>query len=187
MPPWAEIWSRLRCDFDNLCVRMAGDIIFYQFSRSKLERGDFSHFLGLYAPDKLPTGRRLRAMMGSLVFCVEGYDDDPREINTIPEVRKFYSVFHEAWPYWFYFCNLEVDTLRTMVLCCLRSLTAIKVDGRPNVLVDFDRIELIQFVSQDFGPMNELCERAGMFERLIYDRTKAIFEYFDLPFDADPP
>jgi len=30
---------------------MAGDLIFYQFSRSKVECGDFSHFLGLYAPE----------------------------------------------------------------------------------------------------------------------------------------
>ncbi len=34
--------------------------IFYQFSRSEVERSDFSHFLSLYGPDKLPTGRRLR-------------------------------------------------------------------------------------------------------------------------------
>ena len=34
---------------------MEGDLILYQFSRSKVERGDFGHFLGLYAPDKPPT------------------------------------------------------------------------------------------------------------------------------------
>ena len=33
---------------------MAGDLILYQFSRSKVERGDFRHFLSLYAPDNLP-------------------------------------------------------------------------------------------------------------------------------------
>ena len=33
------------------------------FSRSKVERCNFSHFLGLHAPDTLPTGRRLRDMM----------------------------------------------------------------------------------------------------------------------------
>ena len=26
-----------------------------------------------------------------------------------------------------------------------------------------------------------------MFERGIYDRSKAVFEYFGLPFDAEPP
>ncbi len=45
---------------------MPNDAIDYQFSRSKEERGGFSHSLGLYAPDKLPTGRRLREMMDAL-------------------------------------------------------------------------------------------------------------------------
>ena len=88
---------------------MEGDLIFYQFSRSKVERGDFGYFLSLHGPDKLPTGRRLREMMDRFVFCIEGYDSDPREIHLIPEVRRFYSAFHEAWPYWLYFCNLDVD------------------------------------------------------------------------------
>ena len=35
--------------------------------------------------------------------------------------------------------------------------------------------------------MNLMCDRSEMFERGIYDRTKAIFEYFGLPFDAGPP
>ena len=83
---------------------MDSDVIVYQFSRSPVEHGDFSHFLNLYGADKLPTGRRLRL-----------------------------------------------------------------------------------FLRKDFGPMNVICERAGMFERLIYDRTKRVFEYFELPFDAKPP
>ena len=36
-------------------------------------------------------------------------------------------------------------------------------------------------------PMNLMCERAEMFERGIYDRTKAVFGHFNLPFDAEPP
>jgi len=26
-----------------------------------------------------------------------------------------------------------------------------------------------------------------MFEQFIFERTKAVFGYFELPFDADPP
>ena len=167
--------------------RMAYDIIIYQFSRSKVERCDFSHFLGLYALDKLPTGRWLREMMGTLMFVIEGYDDDPREVHSIPEIRRFYTAFHEAWPYWLYFCNLETEAFSMMVLCCLPSITAIKVDGRPTVGVNYDRLELLHFIANDFGPMNAICDRAAMFERLIYDRSKAVFGYFDLPFDAGPP
>jgi hypothetical protein len=166
---------------------MAEDIIFYQFSRPKVERCDFNHFLSLYAPDKLPSGRRLGGMMNGMIFGIEGYDDDPREVHSIPEVRSFYRAFHEAWPYWLYFCNLDAEALKMMVFCCLPSIAAMKVDGKPNVAVKYDRLELLRFVSNDFGPMNAMCDRAELPERLIYDRTKAVFQHFDMPFDAEPP
>ena len=165
----------------------AGDAVFYQFSRSKVERGDFSHFLSLYSPDKLPSGRRLRQMMNSFVFCIEGWDNDEREIHSIPEIRRFYSAFHEAWPYWLYFCNLDTDTLRTMTMCCMNSLTAIKVDGSPQVQVEYEPMELLQFLARDLNHMNAMCDRGEMFESLIYDRSKAAFEYFGLPYDAARP
>ena len=95
-------------------VRVNSEPVFYEFSRSRVERGDFRHFLGLYAPDKLPTGRRLHEMLNCFVFCIEGWDSAPREIHVISEIRRFYSGFHAAWPYWLYFCNLDVDTLRAM-------------------------------------------------------------------------
>lgn len=35
--------------------------------------------------------------------------------------------------------------------------------------------------------MNEMGECAGMSERRIFERTKPVFGYFNLPFDADLP
>ncbi len=166
---------------------MSYDLVVYQFSRPKVEAGDFSHFLNLYAPEKLPTGRRLRGMMNTLTFMIEGFDDDPRELHSIPEVRRFYGRFHEAWPYWLYFCNLDSDTLRVMVLCCLPSMSAVKVDSRSEVTVEYDQSELLEFLRVDFRPMNALCKRGGTFERLTYERTKAIFGYFALTVDTPEP
>lgn len=163
------------------------DLIVYQFSRCKVECGDFSHFVGLYAFEKLPTGRRLRQMMGSMVFFIHGYDDDPREIHAIPEVRRFYRTFHEAWPYWLYFCNLDNDNLRAMTMCCIDSFSSIQVDGQPQVGIACDTAQVLLFLQADFPHLNRLCERGQMFERLIYERTKALFAYFNLPFDAPPP
>jgi hypothetical protein len=163
------------------------DVIFYQFSRSKIERLDFSHFLRQFSWDQLPTGRRLRLMMNSLNFCIEGWDTDARELHTIPEVRRFYSAFHEAWPFWLYFCNLELDTLRTMVLCCLPSIASLAVDGSEQVSVTYEPLELVRFLAKDFPHMNKVCDRASMFEDRVFQRTKSIFEYFKLPFDAAHP
>ncbi|HEY5479996.1 MAG TPA: hypothetical protein VIL39_00810 [Verrucomicrobiae bacterium] len=166
---------------------MGHDLILYQFSRSKVERGDFSHFLSLYAADKLPEGRRLREMMGRIVFCIEGWDSDPREIHMVPEIRRFYSAFHGVWPYWLYFCNLDADTLRAIAMCCLPEVNTMQVYGYTKVAVTCDPMDILNFLKRDFLPMNLMCERAEMFERGIYDRTKAVFEYFSLPFDAEPP
>ena len=171
----------------KILTGMERDLIFYQFSRSKVERGDFSHFLNLYAPDKLPTGRRLRDMANSFVFGIEGWDNDPREIHMIPEIRRFYSAFHEAWPYWFYFCNLDMDTLRAMTMCCMPSINVMQATGQVQVSVTCEPLDLLSFIKRDFLPMNLMCERAGMFEDRIYDRTKAVFEYFNLPFETEPP
>ena len=53
--------------------------------------------------------------------------------------------------------------------------------------VQIDPRELLQFIMAGWGPMNEMCERAGMSERAIYDRSKAIMHYYHLPFDEPPP
>ena len=160
---------------------MSGQFVIYQFSRSKVERGDFGHFLGIYGLDRLPQGRRLRDMQGSMAFVIEGYDQDEREIHSIPEVRKFYRAFHQAWPYWLYFCTLEEDAMKMMVLCCLNSFTMVKIDGRSDCQVHYEPTELIDFLKQGFPYMNQICDRAGMFPDRVAARTNAIVTYFGLP------
>jgi hypothetical protein len=66
-------------------------------------------------------------------------------------------------------------------------IAALKVDDSPHAAVKYKPLDLLRFVSNDFGPMNAMCEQAEMSERIIYDRSKAVFEYFKIPFDAEPP
>jgi hypothetical protein len=166
---------------------MEGVLVVYQFSRSKVERGDFSDFLGRYGFDKLPTGRRLRTMMNSLVFCMEGYDHDGREIHMIPEIRQFYQQFNHAWPYWFYFCNLDVDSLKAMTFCCLERVTTMQVDGQQQVAVNPNPVDFAGFLSHNFGGMNQVCERAHMFESLIHQRTSQLLKYYGIPESPSQP
>jgi hypothetical protein len=185
--PWAShiVTSFLVVDTFGLChycTVTETDLIVYEFSRFKVERGDFSHFLSQFALEKLPTGRRLRMMMNSILFCIQGYEQDEREIHCIPEIRSFYRTFHEQWPYWLYFCNLDDDNLKIMTLCCLDSFIAVKRDGNTMTQAEFDGQELLAFLSRDFAPTNLVCERAEMFEDRIEQRTKAILEYFRLPY-----
>jgi len=59
--------------------------------------------------------------------------------------------------------------------------------AQPLSRVEIDPRELLHFISAGWSPMNEMCERAEFSERAIYDRSKAIMEYYHLPFDAPPP
>lgn len=160
------------------------DLILYQFSRDRVEAGDAKDFLSRFGKSSLPTGKKLESMMNSLVLMIEGYDDDPREIYAIPEVRTFYQRFWQRWPYWLYIFNLNTENLMMMVMCCLDSLDALKVQGQPQVQVQINPLEVVQFISGDFAPMNEICECAVMTERQFFERTKAAFGYFNLPFDV---
>ena len=162
------------------------DLICYQFSRDLVEIGDAKNFHARFGKQRLPVGKQLGAMMNSLALMIEGYDHDPREIYAIPEVRTFYQQLWRRWPYWLYFCNLDTENLMMMVMCCLDSLDALKVKGREQVKVTISPLDVVQFISGGFVPMNEMCERAGMSERQIFERTKVVFEYFNLPFDASP-
>lgn len=53
--------------------------------------------------------------------------------------------------------------------------------------MELDPLELLRFVADDFVPMNLMCERAGLSERAIYDRTNEVMEFFGFPFDEPPP
>jgi hypothetical protein len=46
---------------------------------------------------------------------------------------------------------------------------------------------LLRFIAADFAPMNRIFQQTGLSERAIYDRTKAVMEYFGFPFNAPPP
>ena len=62
-----------------------------------------------------------------------------------------------------------------------------QVGGQNKLAVTFDPLDVLNFIKYDFMPMNQMYDRAEMFERGIHDRSKAVLEYFGLPFDAEPP
>ena len=163
------------------------DAIVIMFSKEQVRQRKLAHFLKTFGPAALPEGPALARMMGCFVFLVDGWNDDPNELYAIPDIRKFYQHFHEVWPYWFFFCDLHSETLRMMTFCLLPNLTGYKRAGEQFAKVEYDPMDLIPFIQKNFSPLNIMMERAGMSERDIYDRTKEVFLYYGLPFDAEPP
>jgi hypothetical protein len=65
--------------------------------------------------------------------------------------------------------------------------TDIKLTSKTKAGVQYDPLDLIRFIEKNFAPLNSMMERAGMSEMDIYHRTRNIFHYFNLPFDAPLP
>ena len=165
---------------------MNDTLLVYEFSREKVEKKDFSHFLAGFALDRLPKGKKLRELAGTFTFVVQGYDSTPEELYAIPAVREFYGAFHAAWPYWLYFSFLGIDTLRTMVACCLRNVSGFSSTRQAEGLLSVEPAELLRFLDEDLTAMNVICRRAQMTRPEISNLTKAVFEYFSLPFHPEP-
>lgn len=163
------------------------DAVMVIFSKEQVRQRKIAHFLKRFGSSALPEGPELAAMMGTFQFLVDGWNDDPQELYAIQEIRKFYQHFYSAWPYWFFFCDLHTETLTMMTFCLLPNLKGFKRVGEPKAAVEYDPMDLINFITKNFGPLNAMMERAGMSEMDIYNRTRDIFLYFKLPFDAPPP
>ena len=151
---------------------------FCEFSRAAVEAGDFAEFLEHFALERLPQGSALRSYYGTFHFAVAGYDDDARELYEIPEVRAFYQSFRQAWPFWFFACDLETPSLQAMTFCCLPSLQVRRRSGATSCNVQLQTRELGEFVRDNFRGLNLLFDRAGMSEAENRERSRHVVDYY---------
>ncbi len=95
------------------------------------------------------------AARGKLALTVDGYNDDPREIYEIPEVRRFLKTLHSHWKYWFFFANEICSTLSVV----LNSVVAAKKLSQNTSQVEADSFN--QFYSECASACNELFDKFG--------------------------
>src|ERR1039458_4768310 len=101
--------------------------------------GDISEVL---ASLKSLSGDRSSAMSaeGTVTLVFNGYDNDPRELESIPEVREWFAKLFGAWPYWSFFA-CRIDQTVPLVLTLL--LPGKIVTGEPGTVGwEFDREKL---------------------------------------------
>lgn len=142
--------------------------------------GDIS---GVLTALKNLSGDRSSAMSaeGAVTLVFHGYDDDPRELEAIPEVRKWFAHLFAAWPYWSFFAS-RVDQTAPLVLSLLLSGEA--VAGEPGMVGwCFDLDELKPLLLEMFCHQNELIERLGIGEdvneRVTHDFLEAVQAFFN--------
>lgn len=103
---------------------------------------------------------------GKVEISFDGYDEDPRELYEIPEVRRFIAAAEPAVSSLFFFVR-TVDpalTLTTFMLC----QNAVSIEGRDHegrrVFASCDLNQVKAFLNRHWVGLNEMTDWLGMSE-----------------------
>lgn len=121
----------------------------------------------------------LNASNGTISLLVSGYDDDPRELQTIPEVRAFFQTLDDAFPYWFHVVTRIEHTLR-LLFTLLVPLTPIVHPLDPSLVsYRFDNDDLRRFLSRHMDTMDNLHAKYGFSEETSQRIGELVLNYFE--------
>jgi len=110
---------------------------------------------------------------GQVSLVVDGYEDDPRELVDIAEVRSFLRDFTVQWPYWAFFFNQVDDSIIFLGSCvCGKSYP-----GGGTVEMDVDKIK--QFLLDGFKGMNALFDKHGFPEAELEIMSRGLIEVIE--------
>jgi hypothetical protein len=149
----------LDCDFLTVII-----------SRQQVEAGNISEPLGVL--------RQLLHREAAIKFCerveigVAGFDDDPRELYEIEEVRSFVYKLDSEFPYWLYFLTKRGTGLSFILSCfCPPFLT-------PEAQLRIWNERLADYLSKrGFPALNHCCQAVGCLEEEIKRLTDRSTEY----------
>ena len=107
---------------------------------------------------------------GQMTLVVNGYNDDPRELVDIPEVRAMLRQLEASWPHWAYFLNQVDDSIKLMLSCVAGS----RFIGRGAVEMDADLVAAA--LARGFAGMNMIFDRFGFPEGELEKMSDGLVE-----------
>ena len=123
-------------------------------SRREVEAGDIASVVSRLKVF-LATREDAWLYRGQMTLIVDGYNNDPRELVDVPEVRTILCQFEAAWPYWAYFFNQVDDSIKLLLSC----VAGRRFLGRGAVEMDAELVAAA--LARGFGGMNTIFERFG--------------------------
>lgn len=184
---WLSIAGPAWDYFDETQLKWAVDsmlrrhqLIWLMVDRRDIERLDVSFYKRLF--DRFVKNRSLRMdLRGKVMFTVYGYDDDPRELWEIPEVRAWMAIAEPEIKYWLWFMSLDpkVDSMRLLQYC-------VSLVHRKNVKPEIGDLALHidvkdrrMFLDRHFGWLNELCAQFSIPEKINREVSARFGQYLE--------
>ena len=110
---------------------------------------------------------------GQMSLVVDGYNDDPRELVDIPEVRAFLRLLDAQWPYWAFFFNQVDDSIKLLGSC----VCGANYPGRG--AVEIDGAKLGDFLRRGFDGMNSIFDKHGFPEKELELMSRGLLEVIE--------
>jgi len=145
--------------------------VILMFSRNQVETGDIDDPLDLL---RALTADRRTALdfCGRVSLVVDGYNDDPRELFEVPEVRAYVKCLDQAWPNWFFFLSQADESIKLLESCLCETIEVI-----PGV-TSIDLGQLKQSLARHFTAIRRLREALSLPEDLCEEVAEGIIGMF---------
>ena len=141
------------------------ELVVVEFARRHIESGYIAEMLEVLKP-MAENRENAEFFEGRVTFYFSGWDDDPRELAEIPELRAWFNRLTGEFPYWLHFAEKQGDTL----FLALRLLCAGHYEkGQDMGMVGWRFADMGQFsdtVLCLLGYMNRLYDRLGLPEEM---------------------
>lgn len=121
----------------------------------------------------------LDASNGTISLMVSGYDDDPRELYVIPEVRQYFHVLDDQFPYWFHVCARIDHTLRLLLMMLVEIEQVPQSPESSSAEARFSNDDLHLFLLHHIQTMNTLHTRHGFDEETSAKIGELVISYFE--------
>jgi hypothetical protein len=108
-----------------------------------------------------------------MAMVVDGYNDDPRELVEIAEVRAFLRALEREWPYWAFFFNQVDDSLLIFLSC----LCGASYPGGGAVEMDLGKLQKV--LTRGFDGMNSIFEKHGFPEKELELMSRGLMEVIE--------
>jgi hypothetical protein len=141
-------------------------------SRRQVETCDIGSVLTELRP-LLATREDAWLYRNQMAMVVDGYNDDPRELVDIAEVRAFLRALEREWPYWAFFFN-QVDDTTIIFLSCL---CGAHYPGGGAVEMDMSKLQ--EVLMRGFGGMNSIFEKHSFPEDELEAMSRGLMEVIE--------
>jgi hypothetical protein len=121
---------------------------------------------------------RVKEVRGKMELITDGYDDDPRHLSNIPEVRTYYGELDSAFPFWFWFLSKQGAALKVIFQSALTLVPKPeKIDFQGNAFL-MDREEVMAFMVRHYNALDEMTERFSILEDHRREVGREVEDYF---------